>query len=299
MSPGRRGFLLTAGAYLIWGLLPLYWKLLAAWPAPFVLCQRMVWAFATLALLLLVRSPGRFMVILQRLGRWDRGLALQLLAGLLIGCNWLIFIWAVNEGHVLEVSLGYFINPLVTVLLGRLVLGEHLNRAKQVAVALAGVAIVILMLRMEHIPWVALSLATTFGFYGLLKKRTPFSSLDGMWLETALLLPLALAALALMPVPHVDHNAATALLLVSTGAATVLPLLLFGAGVKALDLSTVGLIHYLAPSVQFLLALWVFREPLRIEQLLGFVLIWVGLAVYSLDTLHRAHARRRTAREPA
>jgi len=299
VSPGRRGFLLTAGAYLIWGLLPLYWKLLAAWPAPFILCQRMVWAFVTLALLMLVRSPGRFLVILKRLGQWARGLALQLLAGLLIGSNWLIFIWAVNAGHVLDVSLGYFINPLVTVLLGRVVLGEQLNRAKQLAVALAGVAIVILMLRMEHIPWVALSLAATFGFYGLLKKRTPFSSLDGMWLETALLLPMALAALALIPVPPVDHTPGTALLLVSTGAATVLPLLLFGAGVKELNLSTVGLIHYLAPSVQFLLALWVFHEPLRIEQLLGFVLIWIGLAVYSVDTLHRANSRRRAAREPA
>lgn len=294
MSTTARGLLLTTAAYLIWGLLPLYWKLLAAWPAPWILCQRMLWAFATLAVLQGLRAPGRLAVIGGRLLTADRGLGWQLGAGLLIGCNWLIFIWAVNTGQVLEVSLGYFINPLVTVLLGRLVLGERLNRAQQLAVALAVIAVAVLVLRLDHLPWVALALAGSFGLYGLMKKRTPFSSLEGLLVETALLLPLALLALAWLPPSAVTLDPGRMLLLASTGVATVLPLLLFGSGVKALPLSTVGLVHYLAPSVQFLLAVFVFGEALRLEQLLGFVLIWIGLAVYSIDGLRRAgvHLRR-------
>lgn len=293
MSTAARGLLLTAAAYLIWGLLPLYWKLLAAWPAPWILCQRMLWAFATLAVIQGLRAPGRLVVIGRRLFRPDRGLLWQLGAGLLIGCNWLIFIWAVNSGHVLEVSLGYFINPLVTVLLGRLVLGERLNRAQQVAVALAVIAVAVLVLRLDHLPWVALALAGSFGLYGLMKKRTPFSSLEGLLVETALLLPLALLALVWLPPSAEALAPGRILLLASTGLATVLPLLLFGSGIKALPLSTVGLVHYLAPSVQFLLAVFVFGEALRLEQLLGFVLIWIGLAVYSIDGLRRAGVRFR------
>ena len=296
MSSGLRGFLLTAGAFVIWGLMPLYWRLLAEFPASYILCQRVIWAVVSLALLLILRSPQRLPVILAHLRHPDRGLLLQALAGLLIGTNWMVFIWAVTHERVLQASLGYFVNPLVNVVLGRLVLGERLSRAQQVAVLLASLAVALMALRLEHLPWISLTLAGTFGSYSLLKKRTPFSSLEGLLVETSLLLPLALVGLLLLPAPSAGSPSPWMhALLLTTGLATVTPLLLFGAGVKHLKLGTVGLIQYLAPSGQFLLALWVFHEPLLRTQLIGFILIWTGLAITSVDSVRQMGRNRRSA----
>ncbi|WP_181358973.1 EamA family transporter RarD [Pseudothauera lacus] len=279
-------------AFAIWGLAPLYFKAVGSVPPVEIVAHRVLWSALLLAALLaLWRGFGH----LRRLRTEPRLLAVLTLTAVLTGSNWLVFVWAISADRVLEASLGYFINPLVSVLLGRLFLGERLRPLQQVAVALACAGVLWRMLQVGALPWVALFLALTFGFYGLLRKRAPIDAVSGLFVETLLTLPLALAWLGWLAVHgelNFGHGAATDWLLPLAGVLTAVPLMLFAFGAQRLPLSTIGFLQYIAPTLNFVLAVFVFREPFDNLQLIGFGLIWAALAVYSLDMASAARRHR-------
>ncbi|MEX1287574.1 MAG: EamA family transporter RarD [Acidimicrobiia bacterium] len=276
------GVLLALGAYLFWGLTPLFWKLLSDVPAVEQLAHRIVWS---LPLLVVAATITRG---IRRLGGVDRrGWARFLAGGLLLSVNWGVFVWAVASDRVVEASLGYYINPLVSVALGVAVLGERLRPKQWTAVGLAAAGVLYLALRLGEVPWVSLALAFSFGLYGLLQKRHgavgPWASLGAeiMWLW-----PVALGAIVVWGVDGAGSfgsGAATTTWLLLTGPVTITPLLLFGAAARRIPLATIGLLQYLAPTMQLLLGVFAFGEPMPIERLVGFVFVWVGVALYLWD----------------
>ncbi len=275
-------------AYGLWGVLPVYWKLLQRVPAPEILAHRILWSLVFLTLLAGVRHEWRTLATAFR----PAHLRIYAAAAGLLAVNWLTFIWAVNAGRIVETSLGYFINPLVSVALGVLVLRERLRRAQAGCVALAGAAVIWLTAREGAPPWVALVLAGSFALYGLLKKKAPLPALPGLVLETAL---LALPALIFWGALETGGRAAfghagprLTLLLGFTGVATALPLLLFAAAARQVSLTTLGLLQYLAPSLQLLIGVLVYGEPFGRDRALAFALIWTALALYWLEGLWRA-----------
>ena len=290
------GVLCAIGAYFTWGLFPLYWKPLHAVPALQILCHRIVWSALFVTLVLLYKQHWRW---LFRLVQQPRNVALFALSSATLTLNWGIYIWAVNQGKVVEASLGYFINPLVNVLLGRLFLAERLNRPQALAVGLACAGVLWLTVNLGGLPWVALLLALSFGFYGLLRKQAPLGALEGLTLETFLMLPLALAALlwfhwqGVGSLGHISRSVDA--LLVGAGVVTAVPLLWFAAGARRLTLATMGVIQYLSPSMQLLLGVALYHEPFGGARLLGFGLIWAGLLVYSGAGLCRLWQGRRLA----
>jgi len=290
----RRGLLLGAGAYLLWGLLPLYWPLLEPASAREVLAHRFVWSLVFVALLLGVqRRAGRLRDLLSR----PRALALLSAAAVIIAVNWLTYIWGVNNGHVVETSLGYFINPLVTVLLAVLVLRERLRPAQWIAMAIATAAVVVLTVDYGRLPWIALTLAGTFSTYSLVKKTVGVGVVEGLTVETAVVFLPALAYLVLSRAngtlvfgsAGVGHGT----LMAMAGVATAVPLLMFAAAARRIPLTMIGLLQYLAPSLQFLIGITVFREPLPVSRLIGFALVWLALATFTWDgiTHHRRQLR--------
>jgi chloramphenicol-sensitive protein RarD len=300
-----RGVAYAVSTYLAWGLLPVYFKALRAVPAVEVLAHRVVWSVLLLAALsVLLRSRRRPSPAPSvGWGAWGaealrsrlRRLPLLAASTALIATNWLVYIWAVQSGRVLEASLGYFVNPLVNVLLGVAFLGETLSGRQRAAVALAGAGVLVLVLRAGTVPWIALVLATSFGLYGLLRKRAAIDPVGGLLAETALLAPPALAYLALRAASGDGAFGAapgTSLLLVAAGPITALPLVGFGLAVHRLRLSTMGLVQYLAPSSQFLLAVLLYREPFGRAHAAAFAAIWTSLALYSWDAVARARAAR-------
>jgi chloramphenicol-sensitive protein RarD len=282
-----RGLGYALAAYLSWGLLPLYFKALAAVPPLEILSHRVVWSLVLLAGLLAARGgAGGFGLSFPR-----RRLALLAVTTALITTNWLVYIWAVQAERVIEASLGYFLNPLVNVLLGVAFLVETLSIRQRVAVALAGAGVLVLLLRAGTFPWVALVLAVAFGLYGLLRKRAGIDAVGGLFAETALLAPAALAYLVARAVAGSGTFGVAAgptLLLAAGGAVTALPLVWFTLAVHRLRLSTVGLVQYLAPTSQFLIAVLVFREPFGAAHATAFACIWASLAIYTWDALLRA-----------
>jgi chloramphenicol-sensitive protein RarD len=293
---GRAGVLLALGAYGMWGLFPLYFRLLEAAGAVEIVLHRIVWSLLTC---LVVLAVTRSWSALRRVSR--RQLGLLTAAAAAISLNWGVFIWAVNSEQVVETSLGYFINPLVSVLLGVLLLRERLRRTQWVAVGTAGAAVAVLTVDYGRPPWIALALAASFGTYGLLKNLVGrgVGALPGLTLETAVLAPPALALLLWLQWQGSGtftsagpwHTA----LLVASGALTATPLLLFAAAARRVPLSTIGLLQYVTPVMQLLIGTVVFGEPLPPLRLAGFALVWVALAVLSVDGL-RAGARARAAR---
>lgn len=299
----RRGVAFAGAAFLFWGLSPIYWKALGAVPAGEVLAHRIVWSSVLLAAMLLARRRGRELLAAVRR---PRTLATLVVTTALIAVNWYVYIWAMAAERVLEASLGYFVNPLVNVLLGVVFLRERLSRPQAAAVALAAVGVAVLTVEVGRVPWVALLLAGTFGVYGLLRKTVDAGPQVGLAVETALLTPLTLVWLARL---HAGGGGAfgggafgggafggglaTDLLLVGAGAVTVVPLVWFTQGARLLPLSALGLIQYLAPTIQFLLAVLVYREPFGATHLVAFAVIWAGLAVFTWDL------RRRLRREAA
>ena len=277
-----RGVLYAIGAFFIWGIFPLYWKPLHDVPALQILCHRIVWSALFVAMILLWQRNWAW---LGNALREPRRVAIFALSSLLLSGNWLIYIWAVNAGHVVEASLGYFINPLVNVLLGRLFLAERLNRAQAAAVLLAAVGVAWITFHAGALPWIALSLAATFGLYGLLRKKAPLPSLEGLALETFLLTPVAAAALLWFQWQGSAAFGQLGLgidtLLVGAGVVTAIPLLLFASGARRLKLATLGLIQYLGPTIQLGLGVWLFGEPFDQARAMGFALIWLALALYS------------------
>jgi len=291
----RRGLLYGVSAYALWGVVPVFWKLLAGIDPVEVLAHRIVWGVAAFALIVPFAGAGPALRVAMR---DRRTLAVMALSGSLLALNWGIFVGSVATGHLLEASLGYFINPLVSVGLGMVVLGERMRRLQWLAIAFAFAGVVLMTWYAGRIPWISLLLAATFGSYGLVRKVARVESLVGSTLETALLAPIAAGYLVLVAMRgegalgHTD--ATTHLLLVATGVVTAGPLLLFTSAARRLPLSTIGFLQYLSPTGQFLLAVLVYGEPFSADRLLAFALIWAGLAVFSLDLL-RLRRRPRVA----
>jgi chloramphenicol-sensitive protein RarD len=281
-APGR-GILHGIIAYGIWGLFPIYWKLLSHVPAIEVLAHRIVWSCVVLVLAV---------AWLRRRGTaWPSAgpavVAAYALAAVLIGANWFLYIWGVGHGRVLETSLGYFLTPLVNVLLGVVVLRERLRSAQWVAVGIATVGMAYLAVAVAGIPWIAIGLAVSFGSYGLVKKRAPLSALQGLTLETAILwLPAAvLIAFGMLngTGAFLSGMSVTDGYLVLGGLVTVVPLVLFASAVQLVPLSTVGILQYIAPSIQFLLGVLLYHEPFGTAQLRGFIAVWVALVLFAVD----------------
>lgn len=285
----HRGVLSAALAYAIWGLFPLYFRLLAEVPALDVLLHRVVWS---LLFVLVVLAARRQWAWLPEVMVQPRVLGAFAVSALLLSANWLTYIWAVTHGHVIDASLGYFITPLVNVLLGYTVLHERLRPLQWTAVALAAAGVLWLAALSGQVPWIALVLACTFGGYGLMRKTAALGALEGLALETMLLAPVAFALLGWAALQGTSSFPADSslvnALLIGIGPVTAIPLLLFAAGARRIRLTTLGLLQYIGPTIQFALGLWLFQEPFSTMRMLGFCLIWLALLVYSLEGWHRA-----------
>jgi chloramphenicol-sensitive protein RarD len=280
----NRGVLLAIGAYGLWGFLPIYWKMIDIVPAAQILSHRIIWSFVFLTIILLIKKDiSAFRLAIQP----RKTLAIFSLAATLIGVNWLTYIWGVNAGYIVETSLGYFINPLVSVLLGVLFLKEKLRPLQWIPIFLAATGVLYLTISYGGLPWIALVLAFTFGLYGLIKKTAPLNSLHGLTLETGILFLPALFFLLLAEgqgTGLIGHTGwVVSLLLIFTGIVTALPLLLFSSAAKQINLSTLGILQYIAPTMQFLIGVLMYGEPFTQSRLIGFSIIWVALLIYSLE----------------
>ncbi|WP_153505224.1 EamA family transporter RarD [Cumulibacter manganitolerans] len=295
MTEERRGLLAGLAAWVIWGLFPLYWRSLAP-STPFeLLAHRVVWAVVWVALVLLVIRRWHEVLAAFR----DRRTALVLVAAsIAIGVNWGMFIYGVNVGRTVEVSLGYYVNPLVSVLLGVWFFSERLRPLQWAAIAIAAVAVIVLTIEVGQFPWLGLSLAASFGVYGLLKKISPTPPLSGLMVEALILLPASVAFLAYLMSTGTStfghHGALHVVLIVLMGLVTAVPLVLFAVSAQSIPLSTLGLMQYITPTMQFLLGVVVFGEPMSAARWTGFAIVWAALIVFSVDALHNAHRERRT-----
>ena len=286
------GALYAALAFAIWGIFPLFFRQIAHVPSGEILIHRIVWSLVFVLVVLTLRRQWAW---LKPVLRQPRVLLAFTASALLLSVNWLIYIWAVNNGHVIDASLGYFINPLVNVLLGYTVLHERLRRAQWAALALAAAGVLWLTIQAGHLPWIALALAGSFGAYGLLRKVATLGALEGLTLETLLLAPIAALVLGFLMVqgssafPAAD--ATTNAWLIAAGPITAIPLLLFAAGARRISLTTLGLLQYIGPTIQLALGLWLFHEPFSAKRLIGFSLIWLALALYSAEGWWRARSQ--------
>jgi chloramphenicol-sensitive protein RarD len=297
VSESRRGFLLGVAAYAIWGLFPLYWPLLEPAGALEILAHRIVWSVVTMGVLVVVLARtaafGRVVA--------DRRVALLLaLAAGLISVNWATYIWGVNNGHVVETALGYFINPLVTVLMGVFILGERLRPWQWAAMGVAGLAVVVLTVDYGRLPWVAMVLALTFGSYGLCKKQAGAPAIESITFETMLIGPIAFLYLLWLGAQgdsaFASHGLGHALLFMTTGIVTAVPLICFGGAAIRVPMVTLGLLQYLTPTLQFALGVLYFHEDMPTGRWIGFALVWVALAVFTVDSLrHHRRTLRLTA----
>ncbi len=296
MSELRRGSLFAIAAYTIWGLFPLYWPLLQRAGAVEVVAHRIVWSLGLLVVVMALRGN---LDGLRAIGA--RRFALLGLAAALVSVNWGVYVWAVTHHHVVETSLGYFINPLFSVLIGVAFLGERLRRGQWIAVGVAAAAVVVLTLDYGRPPWIALSLATSFGLYGFVKKKAGVGAAPGLTVETSLLFLPALGYLIFLETQgraalgHV--STVNDLLLVLSGAITVIPLVCFAAAANRIPLSMMGMLQYIAPVLQFLCGVVVFREAMPLSRWLGFALVWLALVVFSVESAWTS--RRRVAATPA
>lgn len=291
----RTGLILGVGAYLSWGLLPLYLRLLRDVPAMQLFSHRVVWSVVFLLVLVVITKQAKPILAAAR----GRTLLLLMASALMIAINWIVYIWSVQNAHVIEASLGYFMNPLVNVAFGTLLLGERLRRWQGIAIGLAGVGVGALAIIEGGAIWISLVLAISFSIYGLIRKVAAIDSLGGLTVETVLLAPFLLGYLIFQG--NAGHSSfgqdrTTDLLLIFAGVITALPLLMFAASARRLRYTTIGLLQFMSPSIQFGLAVFVFGEPLRPAQAATFVLIWAGCALYAWDSLRAA---RHDASTPA
>ena len=290
------GLAAGAGAFLLWGLFPCYWKALKSVPAPEILCHRMVWSLVFVGLVITVW--GRWGEV-GRAVRSRRNLLFFLASSTLLGINWLTYIWGVNAGFVLDASMGYYINPLVNVLLGFIFFKDRLRRFQIVAIILAAVGVANLVVNYGRFPWIALTLAFSFGLYGLMRKLVRVESLPGLFVESML---MSLPATAYLIWVHSSGNGALGggslridLLLGGAGAVTAMPLLLFAFCARRLRLVEVGVLQYLAPTCMFLLGVFAFGEPFTPAHLITFACIWTGIAIYTLESIWYLHKYAPTA----
>jgi chloramphenicol-sensitive protein RarD len=290
----RRGTAYAAAAYLLWGLFPLYWPLLDPASAVEVLAHRIVWSLVVVAVLLQVTRRWAQL----RAAVADRRRLLRLsLAAVAIALNWGVYIYGVQSDQVVEASLGYFVSPLLTVLLGVLVLGEPLSRSQWISLGAAGLAVLVLTVEGGRPPWIALVLACSFGLYGLLKKTVGIGPLEGLAVETAVLTPVAAVFLLAGAGTFTTEGPGHVALLVGGGVVTAIPLLLFGAAAGRVTLTTLGMLQYVTPTIQFLIGVLLLHEPMGPVRLLGFALVWTALAVFTVDLLRQR--RRGVVLEPA
>jgi chloramphenicol-sensitive protein RarD len=298
MHDGRRGLLLGVTAYVLWGLFPLYWPLLEPAGAIEILAHRIAWSVLTMGVVLFT-----FHRVRQFRGLFAdrRKLALLSLAAVVIAVNWGAYIYGVNNHRVVEASLGYYINPLVTVLMGVFILGERMRPWQWVAMAVAGVAVVGLTVDYGHPPWIALTLAFSFGTYGLAKKQANVEAVESLTFETLLLVPLALGYIFWLGSRGDGHfvsgGTGHAVLLMTTGIITAVPLLCFGAAAIRIPMTTLGLLQYLAPTIQFLLGITVLGEHMSTMRWLGFGLVWVALTMFTWEALRHRRAQLRLTAE--
>ncbi len=285
------GVVYASSAFLIWGLSPIYWKVLHNIPAFEIIMHRVIWSFLFLVMILFFQGHwNEFMKAVKR----PQTFVTLLPTTVLLGVNWFIYIWAVNNEHILQASLGYFINPLINVLLGMVFLKERLKRMQTVSLALAVIAVLYLTFYYGEFPWIALSLAFAFGFYGLIRKVAPVSSLVGLFIEMLFLSGPALAYILFLNSKGIGAlfriSFKIDLFLMGAAFLTALPLLLFTLGTRRLNLSTVGFLQYIAPSCMFLLGVFLYKEPISSARIFAFVLIWTALFIYSADAAR--HYRR-------
>jgi chloramphenicol-sensitive protein RarD len=297
VSSTRRGLIYGVVAYSLWGVAPLYWKLLASVGPVELIAHRVVWGMVAFAAI--VWLTGTAPAVRAALSD-GRTLAVMAVSGTVLAANWGVFIGAVATGHIIEASLGYFITPLVSVALGTLVLGERLRRLQWLAIGLAVTGVVILTWRAGRLPWISVVLATTFGVYGLIRKVARVDSLAGSTIETGLVTPVAIGYLVMLAARgggQLGHASSGAQVLVlTTGVVTALPLLLFSSAARRLPLSTMGFLQYLGPTIQLVLATAVYGEPFAREQLIAFAVIWLGLAAFSVDLARRSGQAARLSR---
>ena len=293
----NKGTWLAVGAYSIWGFLPVYWKLLKHVPALQLLGHRIGWSFILLFLFLLVSQ------------RWDsfrkainspRVLRTYLVAAILIGINWLTYVWAVNAGYIVETSLGYFINPLVSVLMGVIILKETIRTWQWVAIAIAAIGVLYLTVSYGTIPWIALTLAFSFGFYGLMKKTAPLNSINGITLETGILFLPSLGWLIFADLSgdgaFLNTGWVSDILMVAAGLVTTVPLLMFASAAKLIPLSMVGILQYIAPTIQFLIGVLLYHEPFTSYRVVGFTIVWFALIIFGVEGQLVQRSNRRLAK---
>ncbi|WP_432470590.1 EamA family transporter RarD [Amphritea sp. HPY] len=284
----RKGILFALAAYGMWGLVPIYFKAVDH-VSPFeVVAHRVLWSVAFLAVIIL--ATGRWQEFTSYL-KQRRLIAGLLLSAIIISLNWLVFIWAVGQDRILETALGYFINPLISVLLGMIFLGERLRLIQWLAIILAAIGVGYQLLLLGSLPWVALVLAFSFGFYGLLRKRLAVDAFSGLLIETLLLSPVALIYLIWLTLQgdmqFLFTTGYTTLLLIASGLVTSLPLICFAAGTRRLTLTLNGLLQYIAPSIAFLLAVFIYNEPLDGNKLITFAFIWTALVLFTAEGIWR------------
>lgn len=296
----KQGVIFALAAYTFWGIAPVYFKLVKQVPAFEILAHRIIWAFVlVLILIIAMRRMDRILPIVR-----SPKLIIRLtIATLLLGGNWFLFIWAINTDHLLDASLGYYINPLLNVAIGMIFFGEKMRRLQLVAIALAVTGVAIQVITFGAVPWVALALASSFATYGAIRKRLPVDSISGLWLETAILTPVMLSYLLFFANSTASDLSANSwqlnALLVAAGLVTTVPLLCFTAAAQRIRYSTLGFFQYIAPSLMFLLAVLAYGEPLQESKLVTFVIIWSALALYTIDSVvKRQRSRRTIVQEP-
>ncbi len=293
----RQGFIFGFTAYALWGLFPLYWALLQpAMPAE-ILADRFLWSFV---FLLITMAATRSWSRLQPVLASRRTLGMLALAAVLISINWFLYIWAVNNQHVVEGSLGYFINPLVLIVIGTLFMGEQLRKLQWLAVGIAAIAVVVLTFGYGRVPWIALTLAFSFAGYGFVKKLVGADPIASLTVETAYATPLAIGYLLWLQsqgqLVFGHHSVATTALLAGCGVVTAVPLLLFGGAANRIPLSAMGVLQYITPTIQFILGILLLTEHMPPLSWIGFTIVWLALVIFTYDSLHNGH-RNRTARK--
>lgn len=289
-----KGTLYAIGAYLMWGVFPIYWKLLHPIPALEIIFHRILWSFVFVSAVMVIRNEWK---VFSRVFRDARVLGVFLISSILLGVNWLTYVWGVNAGYIVETSLGYFINPLVSVLLGVVFLRERLRPAQWVPVVLAACGVVYLTIQYGALPWIALVLAFTFGTYGLVKKTSPLNALHGLAMETGLLFLPACLYLGYQEIVGAGHffpsDGQVRLLMIFSGLVTAIPLLFFAGGARRIPLSMIGILQYIAPTLQFLIGVWLYHEPFDRTRLIGFSLIWLALVLYTVEGFWEYRRRER------
>ncbi|GMV33922.1 MAG: EamA family transporter RarD [Chloroflexi bacterium CFX1] len=280
----NKGIWYGIAAYAMWGFFPIYWKLLHEIPAIQLLGHRIVWSFLLLAaFILLTKQAGDFRSVAFN----RRTLGIYTIAGVLLSANWLIYVWSVNAGFIVETSLGYFINPLLSVLFGVIFLRERLRPAQWVPVIIAAIGVTYLTVAYGRPPWIALSLAVTFGLYGLVKKLSPLGSVYGLTLETGIVFPIALLYLIVVQAggagEFLRDSFTIDLLLIGAGVVTTIPLLMFASAAKQIPLNMIGVLQYFAPTIQFLIGVFIYKEPFDHTRLIGFGIVWLALIIFWVE----------------